>query len=166
METQIVKTLSGIEVQATPEQKEIPAFDEKAIRIKHVDCYDPPYSSYEEEEMTEELIARILEEIPLGINIYLSLDPNREDDWMEVNCDGQWLALGVSFCMGTKNEKNYYSWNPEYAKTQEYAPIESGGQTPIEKSMALADMEAGVKAVEYFIRTGKLYPGIDWAEQL
>lgn len=28
------------------------------------------------------------------------------------------------------------------------------------------DIEEGVKAVEYFIRTGKLYPGIDWAHQL
>ena len=35
-----------------------------------------------------------------------------------------------------------------------------------EKYLALTNMEAGVKAVEYFIRTGKLYPGIDWAEQL
>jgi len=26
-------------------------------------------------------------------------------------------------------------------------------------------MEAGVKAVEYFIRTGELYPGIDWVHE-
>ena len=43
---------------------------------------------------------------------------------------------------------------------------EVGGQSPIEKYLALTNMEVGVKAVEYFIRTGKLYPGIDWAEQL
>ena len=96
----------------------------------------------------------------------MSLDSNGEDDWLEVNCDGQWLALGLSVCQGTKNEKNYYSWNPQYAGVEEYAPIESGGQSPIEKYLALTDMEAGVKAVEYFIRTGKRYPGVDWAEQL
>jgi len=44
--------------------------------------------------------------------------------------------------------------------------VQSGGQSPVEKYLALTNMEAGVKAVEYFIRTGKLYPGIDWAGQL
>jgi len=31
---------------------------------------------------------------------------------------------------------------------------------------AITDMETGVKAVEYFIRTGELYPGMDWAHLL
>lgn len=72
-------------------------------QIKHIDYYDPPYSSYDADEITEEVISKILEEILRGLNIYLYLDPYGE---------------------------------------------------------------VGVKAVEYFIRTGKLYPGIDWAEQL
>ena len=42
----------------------------------------------------------------------------------------------------------------------------SDGQSPIEKYLALTDIEAGVKAAEYFIRTGQLYPGIDWTEQV
>ncbi len=166
MESNVVKTLCGMEVRVMPKQEETPAFDTKAIQIKHIDFYDSPEPSYGEEEITEELIARILQEIPQGIDLYLSLDSNGEDDWLEVNCDGQWLALGLSVCQGTKNEKNYYSWNPQYAGVEEYAPIESGGQSPIEKYLALTDMEAGVKAVEYFIRTGKRYPGVDWAEQL
>lgn len=29
----------------------------------------------------------------------------------------------------------------------------------------LSDMENGVKAVEFFIRTGELYPGIDWVQE-
>jgi len=28
--------------------------------------------------------------------------------------------------------------------------VQSGGQSPIEKYLALTDMEAGIKAVEYF----------------
>ncbi len=51
-------------------------------------------------------------------------------------------------------------------KTAHFAHVQSGGQSPIEKYLALTNIEDGVKAVEYFIRTGKLYPGIDWAEQL
>ena len=29
--------------------------------------------------------------------------------------------------------------------------------------VGITEMDADVKAVEYFIRTGKLYPGIDWS---
>ncbi len=166
MEPKIIKTLCGMEVQIIPKQENIPAFDPKAIQIKHIDYYDPPYSSFEGEEITEKVISRILKEIPQGLNIYLSLDPYGEDDLFEVNCDGEWLAISFSSLSGTEDEKNYYSYNPEYAGVEEYAPVESGGQSPIEKYLALTNIEIGVKAVEYFIRTGKLYPCIDWAEQL
>ena len=45
-------------------------------------------------------------------------------------------------------------------------PLLSEGQSPIEKYLALTDREAGIKAVEYFIRTGELCPNIDWARQI
>ena len=57
----------------------------------------------------EEVISKILEEIPQGLNIYLYLDPYGEVDQLEVNCDGEWLAIGLSLHGGTKEEKNYYS---------------------------------------------------------
>ena len=166
MEPKIIKTLCGMEVKIIPKQENIPDFDTKAIQIKHIDYYDAPYSSYEDDEITEEVISKILEEIPQGLNIYLYLDPYGEVDQLEVNCDGEWLAIGLSLHGGTKEEKNYYSYNPEYAGVEEFAHVQSGGQSPVEKYLALTNMEAGVKAVEYFIRTGKLYPGIDWAEQI
>lgn len=59
-----------------------------------------------------------------------------------------------------------YEDNADFAGTEELSPLESGGQSPIEKYLALKDIEAGRKAVEYFIRTGELYPGIAWAQQL
>ena len=37
----------------------------------------------------EEVISKILEEIPQGLNIYLYLDPYEEVDQLEVNCDGE-----------------------------------------------------------------------------
>lgn len=74
-----------------------------------------------------------------------------------------------------QNTETYFSYNPEYANTVErleevdlgdenvYTPINYDGQSPIPKCQAITDMYASVKAVEYFIRTGELYPGIDWA---
>ena len=35
----------------------------------------------------------------------------------------------------------------------------------IPKIHAITDIELGVKAVEYFIRTGEFYPGIDWLHE-
>ncbi len=62
-----------MEVKIIPKQENIPDFDTKAIQIKHIDYYDPPYSSYEADEITEEVISKILEEIPKGLNIYPKL---------------------------------------------------------------------------------------------
>ena len=148
-----------MELQIIPKQDAIPEFDSHAIAVRYIE-YDHHYSG---DQITEELIAKILKQIPAGIEAILYLDPDGEDDWMEVLCDGQWLALG--FC-GEFGQNNYYSYNPSFAGVTEKTPLLSNGQTPIEKELALQDLEAGVKAVEYFIRTGEFYPGIDWAKQL
>lgn len=160
---QIIQTRTGMSVQIIPRQSEIPPVDPKVIQLQHITYYGRPHTSYEGEEITEEVIAKVLEQIPKGINIYLSLIPYGEDDWLEVNSDGTWLALAFRSDDG---QKNYYYWNPQYAGVEEWAPVVSDGQSPIEKYLALTDIEAGVKAAEYFIRTGQLYPGIDWAEQV
>lgn len=71
---------------------------------------------------------------------------------------------------------NYFLYNPSFADTADeilktdfdaalYTPLNSGGQSPIPKLNAITDIEEGVKAVEYFIRTGELYPGIDWLHE-
>ena len=51
------------------------------------------------------------------------------------------------------NKKSWRNWK------------ESGGQSPIPKIQAITDIETGVQAVEYFIRTGELYPGISWLHE-
>ena len=101
---------------------------------------------------------------PLQISYswYLFLDPDGEGEFMEVLCNGTWLALGVS----DGGAENYYSYNPDFKGVKEPTGLQSGGQSPVEKELALTDIEAGVRAVEYFIHTGELYPGIDWVKQL
>lgn len=79
-----------MEVQIIPKEKNIPD-------------YDPPYSSYEEEEITEEVISKILKEITQGLNIYLYLEPYEEVDQLEVTCDGEWLAIGLGLHGGIQS---------------------------------------------------------------
>ena len=157
-----------------PKQAYIPPFDSQAIKVQHIEYFDPPYQEYHGEKITEQVIAEVLKKIPSGINIYLFLDPCGEDNWLEVNCDGEWISLGFS---GDSGQDYYRSYNPALADTADqidkadfsdksiYTDLESGGQSPIPKIQAITDIEAGVKAVEYFIRTGALYPGIEWIHE-
>ena len=149
-----------MELEIIPKQDTVPAFDPKMIQVQYMEYGHKNYSS---DKITEDLISKFLKQIPLGMDAILYLDPDGEDNWMEVLCDGEWLALG--FC-GDFGENNYYSYNPDFAGKADMPKLKSGGQTPIEKMLALQDIPVGVKAVEYFIRTGEFYPGIDWAKQL
>ena len=149
-----------MELQIIPKQDYIPEFDNQAIQVQYMEFGRKNYSG---DKITENLISKFLKQIPSGMDAILYLDPDGEDNWMEVLCDGEWLALGFS---GDFGENNYYSYNPAFAGKPDMTKLKSGGQSPVEKMLAIQDVEAGVRVVEYFIRTGGFYPGIDWAKQL
>lgn len=151
-----------MELKIIAKQTTIPAFSPTVIQVKHINYYNYPYTSYEGDEITEIVIQKILEQIPKNINICLSLTPFGEDDWLEVISNGNWITLGYS----SNHDGNYYSYNAAFADTEDLSPLESGGQSSIKKCFVLQDMIIGQKAVNYFIYTGKLYPGIDWAKQV
>lgn len=95
-----------MEFQIISKQDNIPPFGSQAIKVQQIEYFDPPYKAYRGTEITEKIIAEVLKEISDGINIYLYLDPDGEDNWLEVNCDGEWIALGFS---GEFGQNNYYS---------------------------------------------------------
>ncbi len=160
--------------QTIPKKESVPPFDHNAVAVKHIEYY-PFGDIYEQNDINQEVILKILNEIPEGFTGYFFLDPYGETDWMEVVSDGTWIYLGC--CFDNEDADDFscaYSYNPEFAYTAEslekakfsdktlYTSMDSEGQSPIPKIQAIQDMEAGIKAVEYFIHTGKLYPGIDW----
>lgn len=95
-----------MEFQIISKQDNIPPFGSQAIKVQQIEYFDPPYKAYRGTEITEKIIAEVLKEISDGINIYLYLDPDGEDNWLEVNCDGEWIVLGFS---GEFGQNNYYS---------------------------------------------------------
>lgn len=99
-----------MELQIISRQDNIPPFDPQAIKVQQIEYFDPPYKAYNGTEITEKIIEKVLKEISDGINIYLYLDPDGEDNWLEVNCDGKWIALGFS---GDFGQNNYYSINEQ-----------------------------------------------------
>ena len=158
-----------MDYQVFPQQEQIPPFDRQALAIQHI-AYDSG-KSYEKDQITPQLVQQLLAQFSQGISVYLSVDPNGEEDWLEVVSDGEWLCL--IHCLD-EGEDCYTCYNPAFSDTVEqieacdfcdeavWSPIESGGQTPIPKLQAIQDMDAGTKAVEYFLYTGQRYPGIDW----
>ena len=172
-----------MELEIIPKSDVILPFSPNAVAVKWIEYYHG--RSYSEDEITPRIISKILKQVPKGIAVYLSLNPDGECDWLEVVSDGKWLFLGCCFeYTETVNNRefvrysNYSSFNSEFATTIErieqtafsdknvYTSINSDGQSPIPKFQAITDMTAGVKAVEYFIRTGERYPGIDWIQLL
>lgn len=95
-----------MEFQIISKQDNIPPLGSQAIKVQQIEYFDLPYKAYRGTEITEKIIAEVLKEISDGINIYLYLDPDGEDNWLEVNCDGEWIVLGFS---GEFGQNNYYS---------------------------------------------------------
>lgn len=85
-----------MDLEIIPKQDNIPAFDKRAVKLKHIEYYPGYDGSYEEDDITEELVSRILGQIPEGIEVIFSLNPYGEEDTFEVLCDGEWLAIGYS----------------------------------------------------------------------
>lgn len=154
-----------MDLEIIPKQNTALDFDSKEIKIKYIEyaVEHPSGGIIEGDEITEDVISELLEQILSGTSVYLSLIPHGEDDWLEVLSDDTWLALGYSSNGG---QDNYYSYNPDFKGSEEMTPLLSGGQSEVEKYLALTDKQAGIKSVEYFIRTGKLSHNIDWAKQV
>lgn len=162
-------------VEIISKQEITSSFDKHDIAVKYIEYYSYG-KTYDETEISHELITKILKDIPKGMNIYLFLDADGECNWMEVLSDGKWLSLGCSFIQNGQYH-NYYTYNPDYADSIKaleeacyfdksiWTSLESGGQSPVPKVQAIADMDMGVQAVEYFIYTGGLYPKIDWLHE-
>ena len=153
-----------MDLEIIPKQDAALEFDPTEIRIRYIEyaVERPSGNVIEGDKITEEVISELLDCILSGTAVYLSLTPNGEDDWLEVLSDDTWLALGYSSDGG---QENYYSYNSDFAGSEELTPLLSGGQSVVEKYLALTDKQAGLKAVEYFIRTGELSRNIDWAKQ-
>ena len=52
--------------------------------------------------------------------------------------------------------------NPAYKDSKEDAPVDIGGQTPIEKRNALDDLNLAAECVYHFAKTGELSPALKW----
>lgn len=95
---------------------------------------------------------------------WLALDEYGEEDFLSVDICNGWVALAFNSWDGEGVAHMYQPVNPEYATSQEEAPVNIGGQTPVLKRNALNDLDLVAECVLRFAETGELYSELKWEE--
>lgn len=117
-------------------------------------------------ELTEAAVKRLLKKIRKGTckRVYLALDPDGESSYLEMLSENRhaFLVIGEEWLDGnTVRWRFYTSCDVRFAGSGEAAPIRAG-QDVILKCDTIQDLELAAKCVEWYIRTGMPYPGMEW----
>lgn len=144
-------------------KNETPAAMPEGISVKYYVCWpDDP------KEITPDNYQQILKNLRDGLwgDIYLTNNPDLEEDIMELESgDGLFALQYLRDNSGMVGEQAawFSTYDPEYLDSDEETDIEcSDGQSIIFRKYTTADKDAVMTAIEYFIRTGKLWDGIPW----
>lgn len=150
---------------------------EKVIQIKNEPeempsgIYIPYISSVfgDEKHLTEKELEMLLAQIRQGegMGICFCRDPDCEEAFMQLEINYGRICLQYIEEMGTEDECFYSSFDPDYLDSDEESPMQAAdGQSIILMRYTMQDTEQNTaltaKCVEYFVRTGRLYPGMEW----
>lgn len=113
------------------------------------------------ELLTEERLADILQQIRggEGIDVYFWKDADMEQNLLFIENDSYWISI-VYF---GDDDSFYTCFDPDYLDSDEEAPVIAGdGQSIILKRETMHDPLLAAECIEYCVRTGTLYPGMEW----
>ena len=113
-------------------------------------------------EITPDSLKRIMKNLRSGqwANIYLYHEADEEGDCMQLESGEGLYALQYLQDLGYIWTSTY---NPDFLDSNEETGIDcSDGQSIILRKYTTSDQEAVMTAIEYFIRSGKLWDGIPW----
>lgn len=118
-------------------------------------------------EVTEAVVRKILKNVRKGVyqHLYLALDPGGESTFLQMAAGGGCIALSIGEERCQENRVSwtvYQSYDPRYSVSAEAAPIR-WGQDVFLKRYTIQDPALALRGIEWFIRTGTPYPGMDWA---
>lgn len=144
-------------------KSETPAEMPEGIAVKYYICW-----LGEPEEITEEQCQEIMKNLrdeEWG-DIYLTNNLDLEEELMQLESGNGLFALQYmrdnSGMMG--EEAAWFSaYDSQYLESDEETDIQcSDGQSIIQRKYTTTDKDAVMTAIEYYIRTGKLWNGIPW----
>ncbi len=117
-------------------------------------------------EITEEVLNELAELIRTEKidSLHIALDENGEENLFTMDIQSHWAALMYTRWNKDGNAVCFHPINEKYPGVEEDAPVEIGGQSPVARRFALEDLNLAAECAVYFAKTGKLYPGIPWAE--
>lgn len=120
----------------------------------------------EEQPVTQEAVDELILQIRNAQikSALLALDEYGEEDFLYVEIDNGCAALAFNTWDEEGNAHMYQPINPKYEESQEYAPVNIGGQTPVLKRNMLDDLNLAAECVLHFAKTGELYSGLKWVE--
>lgn len=120
----------------------------------------------EEQPVTQEAVNELIFQIRHNqiTDAWLALDEYGEEDFLSVDIENSWVALAFNTWDENGDAHQYLPINPQYEESQENAPVEIGGQTPVRKRNALDNLNLAAECVLHFAQTGELYPHLKWEE--
>lgn len=117
----------------------------------------------QEEELTEARLTALLQQIRGGKSLGIYLSNNLEEGYFQLELNRGWICMQLVQELGTSRECFYSSFDPAYLDSDEESPMEcSDGQSIILMRYIMHDLELAARCVEYYARTGWLYPGTRW----
>ena len=120
----------------------------------------------DEQLVTQEAVSKLIFNIRNNqiANAWLALDEYGEEVFLSVDIANRWVALAFNTWDKNGIAHMYQPINQKYEDSQEDAPVNIGGQTPVLKRNALDNLDLAAECVLHFAKTGELYPNLKWEE--
>lgn len=136
---------------------EAPAEMPEGIEARY---YTHKYGEFK--EITQDNVKRIMKNLRSGRweDLCFYYEADEEGDFMELVSGDGLYALSYGEELG---QIWWTTYDPDYLDSYEETDIQHpDGQSIVFREFTTADKEAVMTAIEYFIRTGKLWDGIPW----
>lgn len=92
--------------------------------------------------------------------------PDRDENYFNIEVNPSWIAFEYVVNNGMEDEEFYSSFNPDYLDSDEESDTDTIYGSFMLLRYTMQDSKLAAKCVEYFARTGELYPGAAWLAEM
>lgn len=121
------------------------------------------------ERLTEDALKKLVKNIRKAKRLSVFLCPDSdietalEEEYMQVEIDSGWIFIQYVVKDGCGDGYCCSCFDPDYLESDEESPMVPGdGQSVILKRYTMHDPKLAADCAEYYARTGRLYPGMEW----
>ena len=123
-------------------------------------------------QLTEDDLKTILDKIQAAQKLSIFLCPNPdlesalEEEYLQLEIDNGWISFQYVVNDCCKDGYVCSCFDPDYLDSNEESPMIPGDkQSIILKKYTMHDPELAAQCIEYYARTRKLYPGMEWLKE-